>query len=112
MPPATLKNLKKFTSGFHHGLLMASLLFALPVYAQSPETNAAIYIEAQGSVPGLNQNDLDKLLADSMQKVKGIPWRFAVKASGSSSPNRVVWKFMTLRKVWKGGTHNLSLIHI
>ena len=72
----------------------------------SPESST-IVVEVSGTVPGYTQAQLAGYLARRMQEEIAAPWHFvASQPAGQTAPNRAVWSFKTLRKVWKGGSHS------
>ncbi len=77
----------------------------------APQSSAldsnTVVIEVSGKVPGFTQAQLATYLARKMQEETAAPWHFAAGEPGvEHAPNRVVWSFKTLRKVWEGGVHN------
>ena len=66
-----------------------------------------VVIEVQGKVPGFTQLQLSAYLARKMQEETSVTWHFVEGGQGDEAfPNRVVWSFKSLRKVWEGGTHS------
>jgi hypothetical protein len=68
-----------------------------------------------GQVPGFSQEQLTGFLVEKMQQESPPPWHFVAGKAGAKTagqnigewaPNRVVWQFKTLRKVWGGSAHN------
>ncbi|MBY0578370.1 MAG: hypothetical protein K2P57_04920 [Burkholderiales bacterium] len=79
--------------------------FSLADIAEAAATPDIIVIEVSGEVPGFTQAQLAAYLAQKMQEETAL--HFAAGEPGENPvPNRVVWSFKTLRKVWKGGSHS------
>jgi hypothetical protein len=77
---------------------------AAPSSSPDPDT---VVIEVSGYVPGFTQQELAAWLARKMQDEVAAPWHFAAEKPGEkTAPNKVVWSFSVLKKVWKGGMHN------
>jgi len=74
-----------------------------PSSALDPDT---IVVEASGDVPGLTPKELTAYLAGRLQEETPDPSHFSPGKPGAvHAPNRVVWAFKVLRRVWKGGSH-------
>lgn len=91
--------------------VILSLFIMSEVAEAAPPPSAldsnSVMIEVSGTVPGFTQEQLASYLARKMQEETAAPWHFAAGKPGEGkAPNRVVWSFKTLRKVWKGGSHN------
>ena len=72
------------------------------------QDSSTILIELSGKVPGFTQEQLSAYLVRKMQEeVASSSWHFVEgKSPGESYPNKVVWSFKSILKVWEGGTHN------
>jgi hypothetical protein len=85
--------------------LLSSILY--PLVASAAADATTVVVEVSGSVPGLSQAQLSGFLVSKMQQESPSAWHFAAgKAGEQAPPNRVVWSFKTLRKVWGGSSHN------
>lgn len=91
-------------------IVFSFMLTAVAEAAAPPATSldpATIVIVVSGDVPGFTKAQLVDYLAQKMREETATPWHFvAGKPGEDTAPNRVVWSFKTLRKVWKGGEHN------
>ncbi len=95
---------------FTSALTLSSALANL-AEADTPATatteSRTIMVDVSGKVPGFTQDQLSAFLARKMQEETSSSWHFVEGKPGEEAyPNRVVWSFKSLRKVWEGGTHN------
>jgi hypothetical protein len=89
-------------------IILSFMLTGFAEAATPPSLDSGtIVVEVSGRVPGFTQAQLATYLARKMQEESPAPWHFAAGKPGEeTAPNRVVWSFKTLRKVWEGGVHN------
>lgn len=73
----------------------------------TPSKSETISIDVTGTIPGFTQAQLTRYLTRKMQAEIPAPWHFIEgKPEDEFAPDRIVWTFSTLRRIWKGGSHN------